>query len=157
MNGGDTDTDARPGPTSTSAAPSTRSAAPTESEEPSPSPSPSAADGTIPEAYLGTWTTTIDNATGTNSRRLTLSQGEVGDTVLALVADGDGYHCEFTARLAQRPSAQGPLRIGPSTVTTGEPLSSCAPGDATEVTLLPDGRLQRLNPATGEKLTYTRR
>ncbi|MEV6181152.1 serine/threonine-protein kinase [Streptomyces sp. NPDC052016] len=157
MNGGDTDTGARPGPTATSAAPSTRSATPTESEEPSPSPSPSAADGTIPEAYLGTWTTTIDNATGTNSRRLTLSQGEVGDTVLALVADGDGYHCEFSARLAQRPSAQGPLRIGPSTVTTGEPLSSCTPGDATEVTLLPDGRLQRLNPATGEKLTYTRR
>jgi hypothetical protein len=157
MNGGDTDPSARPGPTPTAAASSTQ-AAPTESEDPTtPSPSPSEAAGAIPEDYLGTWTTTIENTTGTNTRQLTLVSGEVGDPVLTLVADGDAYHCEFTARLAQQPSGDGPLKIGPSTVTTGEPLSSCTPGAATEVTLLSDGRLQRLNPTTGEKLTYTRR
>ncbi|MFH8802205.1 serine/threonine-protein kinase [Streptomyces sp. NPDC017936] len=156
MNGGDGDQEARPDPTPTAAA--TRAADPTASAEPSPSPSAGEeTSGAVPEDYLGTWTTTIDNASGTNSRRLTLAQGEVGDTVLTLVADGDGYHCEFTATLAQRPTGQAPLRIGPSTVTTGEPLSSCTPGAATEVTLLSDGRLQRVNPSTGEKLTYTRR
>ncbi|MEU2281412.1 protein kinase [Streptomyces sp. NPDC013178] len=158
MNGGETDTGAHPGPTPSTTASSTRAAAPTESEEPTTSsPSPSEAAGAIPETYLGTWTTTIDNASGTNARRLTLAQGEVGDTVLTLIADGDSYHCEFKADLAQEPAGDGPLEIGPSTVTTGEPLSSCSPGAATEITLLSDGRLQRLNPTTGEKLTYTRR
>ncbi|MER6045113.1 hypothetical protein ABT136_30940 [Streptomyces sp. NPDC001856] len=118
--------------------------------------SSSPGEGAVPEAYLGTWSATIDNASGVNSRRLTLTQGQVGDDVLKLVADGDGYHCEFTADLARQPVDDGPLAIGPSTVTTGKPLSSCTPGAATEVTLLPDGRLQRLNRSTGEKLTYTR-
>ncbi|CAM5711268.1 Protein kinase domain-containing protein OS=Streptomyces aurantiogriseus OX=66870 GN=GCM10010251_00420 PE=4 SV=1 [Streptomyces aurantiogriseus] len=158
MNGGETDTEARPGPTPSTTATGTGAATPTGSEEPTtPSPSPSEAAGAIPQTYLGTWTTTIDNASGTNTRQLTLAQGEVGDTVLRLVADGDSYHCEFKAELVQVPAGKGPLEIGPSTVTTGEPLSSCSPGAATEVTLLSDGRLQRLNPTTGEKLTYTRR
>ncbi|POX42195.1 serine/threonine protein kinase, partial [Streptomyces sp. Ru71] len=87
---------------------------------------------------------------------LTIRQGEVGDTVLTLVADGPAgtgsYHCEFAASLTQAPGPDGPLQIGPSTVTTGEPASSCTPGAATEVTLLPDGRLERVNTSNGEKL-----
>ncbi|GKQ35849.1 serine/threonine-protein kinase [Streptomyces sp. A012304] len=145
---------ARPAP-ATSSAPSTSAPTPTPTPSASPKPSPSA--GAIPQAYLGTWSASIDNAGAADTRRLILTQGEVGDTVLRLVADGDSYHCEFSAGLAQRPTADGPLRIGPSTVTAGEPLSSCTPGAATEVTLLPDGSLQRVNPATGEKLTYTKR
>jgi hypothetical protein len=158
MNGGDTDTPAARPTASTATAPTapTPDPASTESGSTSPSPSPSEA-GTVPAAFLGSWTATIDNASGTNTRRLTLAPGVVGDQVLTLVADGDTYHCEFTARLTRKPATEGPLEIGPSTVTTGEPLSSCTPGDATEVTLLSDGRLQRLNPTTGEKLTYTRR
>ncbi|MXM64846.1 protein kinase [Streptomyces sp. HUCO-GS316] len=121
---------------------------------------PASPDGTIPAAYVGTWTTSIDNDSGHNTRELTIKQGEVGDTVLSLVADGPAgsgtYHCVFKAELAEEPTEDGPLEIGPSTVTTGEPRSSCAPGAATEITLRSDGRLERVNTETGEKLTYTR-
>ncbi|MGW0577973.1 serine/threonine-protein kinase [Streptomyces sp. NPDC002920] len=121
------------------------------------SPSASATGGVIPTGFLGTWTTTFDVDGAKNTRRLTIEQGAVGDAVLALVAEGAGYRCEFTADLTERPGGDGPLEIGPSKVTTGEPRSSCSPGEATEVTLLSGGRLQRVNPSSGEKLTYTRR
>ncbi|MBX9397477.1 serine/threonine protein kinase [Streptomyces sp. TRM72054] len=139
--------------------------APTTPDGPTTSPEPSAsatpADGAIPSGYLGTWTATIDNASGQHTRRLTLQQGEVGDTVLSLVADGPvegggSYHCVFQAGLAAAPGADGPVRVGPSTVTVGEPATACTPGAATEITLLPDGSLQRVNGTTGEKLTYRR-
>ncbi|MGQ5634227.1 MULTISPECIES: protein kinase domain-containing protein [unclassified Streptomyces] len=152
-----------PAPTAGSTAGDGTSAAPTPTDSGSDSPSASASsDGAVPAGYLGTWETGIDNANGTNTRQLTIRQGEVGDSVLTLVADGptDGggsYHCVFEAKLTQRPTADGPLEIGPSTVTSGEPASSCTPGAATEVTLLPDGRLKRAQAGGGESLTYTRR
>ncbi|MFI5799308.1 serine/threonine-protein kinase [Streptomyces sp. NPDC051677] len=159
LNGDDSAT-AQPTPGPATAAsdspPPKASTLPNPSESSSPSPSPSSSDGVVPAAYLGTWTTTIENAGGTNKRRLTIRQGAVGDTVLALVADGDAYHCEFSAGLTERPSGDGPLEIGPSKVTAGEPLTSCSPGAASEVTLLADGKLQRVNTGTGEKLTYTK-
>lgn len=146
-------TDGKGGETAASAP-----ASPTGSGERGPGPgSPSAAaGGAVPDAYLGTWTATIDNAAGTSTRRLTIRQGGVGDSVLTLVADGPAYHCVFAAPLSQEPLAQGPLQIGPSTVTSGEPASSCTPGDATEVSLLPDGRLRRVQQGGGESLTYTK-
>ncbi|MFD3499889.1 serine/threonine-protein kinase [Streptomyces sp. NPDC058678] len=131
--------------------------------DPSPSaPTTSAppSDGAIPADYLGTWTTTIDNADGLHTRELTLRQGETGDAVLSLVADGPTangtYHCVFQADLLEAPTGDGPLNIGPSSVTSGEPRSSCTPGAPTEITLLPDGTLERTNTGTDEKLTYTR-
>ncbi|MCE0445699.1 hypothetical protein LT493_13890 [Streptomyces tricolor] len=148
---------AGPAPTVTSATPDgSGSPAPTGS---TPSPSASTA-GAVPEAYLGTRHTTIDNADGSSTRQLTIRQGEVGDTVLTLVADGptEGggrHHCVFEAKLAADPGAGGPLRIGPSTVTTGEP-ATCTPGEATEVTLLSDGRLKRAKAGGGEGLTYSK-
>ncbi|WP_318206187.1 hypothetical protein [Streptomyces sp. SCL15-4] len=138
-----------------SAAPTATSAAPT------PSTSRTSAAGSVPDAYLGTWRTTLGNAGGTGTRELTIRQGEVGDTVLTLVADGPAesggsYHCVFEAELAEAPAGNGPLAIGPSTVTTGEPASSCTPGEATEITLLPDGRLKRAKASGGESLTYSK-
>ncbi|NGO15446.1 hypothetical protein G5C60_49710 [Streptomyces sp. HC44] len=119
--------------------------------------------GAIPTEYLGSWTAAIDGDTGPNTRRLTVQQGEVGDIVLSLTADGpadeadDGtYHCVFQAELAETPTADGPLRIGPSTVTVGEPAASCSPGEATELTILPDGRLRRVTTSNGGELTYTK-
>ena len=165
MNGGDDD---QAGGTPT---PSVTAATSPDGQDPdgrpSPSPSPtqpttptSPSDGTIPADYLGTWAATIDNADGTHTRELTLQQGGAGDTVLSLVADGPTangtYHCVFQADLTEVPDAGGPLRIGPSTVTTGEPRSSCSPGEASEISLLPDGTLQRTNAGTDKKLTYTR-
>ncbi|MFD5129830.1 serine/threonine-protein kinase [Streptomyces olindensis] len=144
----------------------TRSAGPTTTSDPttpgpSPTTSPSPADGAVPTSYLGTWTTTIDNADGQHRRSLTIQQGEPGDTVLSLVADGptEGggtYHCVFEGDLTAAPDGDGPLKIGPSTVTVGQPRTACTPGAATEVTLLPDGTLQRVNTSSGERLTYTR-
>ncbi|GAB2736207.1 serine/threonine-protein kinase [Streptomyces bullii] len=144
-------TSASPTPSPTTSGPTPTTARPTTSAP---------ADGTIPTAYLGTWTTTIDNADGRHTRRLTLQQGEVGDTVLSLVADGPTgsgtYHCVFEAELTEAPGGDGPLRIGPSTVTVGQPRTACSPGEATLITLLPDGTLQRANTSSGEQLTYTR-
>ncbi|MFF4270251.1 serine/threonine-protein kinase [Streptomyces sp. NPDC001536] len=152
--GGDDDK-AGPTPTPTASAPTTPG--PT-TPEPSPTPTTSApADGGIPAGYLGTWTSTIDNSEGSHTRQLTIQDGEVGDTVLSLVADGPDYHCVFEADLAETPADNGPLRIGPSTVTVGEPASSCSPGAASEVTLLANGTLERVNTSNGEKLTYTKR
>ncbi|MFE2972310.1 protein kinase [Streptomyces sp. NPDC059340] len=131
------------------------------SSSPSDSPSSQASQGgTIPEGFLGTWDASIDNATGHNTRRLTIQQGAVGDTVLSLVADGPSgsstYHCVFRAELTAAPGAGGPLVIGPSEVTGGAPVSSCSPGAASEITLLSDGRLRRVNTGSGESLTYTK-
>jgi hypothetical protein len=85
-------------------------------------------------------------------------QGEVGDTVMSLVADGPTgngtYHCVFEARLTTGSGDR--LELGPSSVTVGQPRSACTPGSASEITLLPDGSLQRVNTGNGEQLTYTR-
>ncbi|MFJ3039694.1 serine/threonine-protein kinase [Streptomyces tendae] len=133
-----------PGPSDPSAGPST---------------APAADDGTVPTGYVGDWATAIDNASGTHPRKLTIRQGEVGDTVLTLVADGPTdtgtYHCVFDAALTGEPGADGPLRLGPSQVSAG-PASSCSPGGSSTVTLLPGGNLERSNDDTGETLVYTR-
>ncbi|MDT7846271.1 serine/threonine-protein kinase [Streptomyces justiciae] len=143
-------------PTPTTSAPTSPGPSPTPTE-PSPTPTTSdPADGTVPAGYLGTWTAGIDNADGHHTRQLTIQQGEVGDTVLSLVADGPDYHCVFQAALTEAPGSDGPLEIGPSTVTVGEPATSCTPGAATEITLKPDGTLERVNTGSGEKLTYTK-
>ncbi|MGD1224699.1 protein kinase [Streptomyces krungchingensis] len=159
--GGDKDHDDAKASASASGAPSTPGPSTTEPSTASESPSAQeSTDGTIPDEFLGTWNTSIDNATGHNTRRLTIQQGKVGDTVLSLVADGPAgsgtYHCVFEARLAEEPSAGGPLEISASDVTVGEPATSCSPGAASEVTLLSDGRLRRVNKDSGEALTYTK-
>ncbi len=148
-----------PGPSPTLTAARTTDPAPPPTTSASGSPSPG--NGAVPAAYLGTWTATIDNAYGPNPRRLTLGQGEVGDTVLTLVADGPTdsggtYHCVFRARLIRQPGSDGPLEVGPSTVTVGAGSPACRPGQATQITLLPDGRLRRVNTSTGEEVTYSK-
>ncbi|GHI06076.1 serine/threonine protein kinase [Streptomyces cellostaticus] len=149
-----------PAPTGTGTATGGTSQAPTPTGSAATSSAPS--DGVIPDGYLGTWETTIDNSNGSSTRELTIGQGQVGDTVLTLVADGptDGggtYHCVFEAKLTEQPGGGGPLEIGPSTVSSGEPRSSCSPGDATEVMLQSDGTLKRVKKSGGESLTYTKR
>ncbi|GAA2299608.1 hypothetical protein GCM10010234_47870 [Streptomyces hawaiiensis] len=160
MQGGGDDRadDGRGGTQSTGPSPTSPGPSPTTSQ---PDTSASPADGTIPAGYLGTWTTTIDNADGEHSRSLTLQQGEPGDTVLSLVADGPTkgggtYHCVFEGRLTAEPGTDGALQIGPSTVKVGQPRTACTPGAATEVTLLPNGTLERVNTSSGERLTYSK-
>ena len=110
--------------------------------------------GAVPSAFLGTWTASIDNSAGHNTRRLTIRQGEAGDRVLTLVADGPTYHCVFAATLTERPTDDALLRITPSQVTVGEPPSSCTPGAASTLTLRKDGTLERATAGSGGKLTY---
>ncbi|MFI1105532.1 serine/threonine-protein kinase [Streptomyces melanogenes] len=136
------------------------STTPSSSDSGSPSASPGAsAPGDIPQQYVGAWSGTIDNASGHNTRHLVIRPGKVGDQVMTLTADGplDGggtYHCVFRAPLTATPSApDAPLHLGPSTVESG-PTTSCSPGAATTLTVLPDGRLRRQNDDTGEQVTY---
>ncbi|MFD4113299.1 serine/threonine-protein kinase [Streptomyces niveus] len=135
--------------------------APSATEPPSPSASEDdAGAGDVPKKYLGAWSGTIDGPAGRSTRELSVKQGEVGETVLVLTAKGPTdtggtYECVFEAALGAAPGS-GPLRIGPSKVTTGRPMSSCTPGAATELTILPDGRLQRTTTAGGESVTYTK-
>ncbi|AXL89437.1 serine/threonine protein kinase [Streptomyces sp. CB09001] len=160
---GDNRTGGDPTPTRSTGAPQdpgTGSSGPTGGGSPSTgSTAPAADEGTVPTGYVGDWSSGIDNASGTHPRTLSIVQGEVGDTVLTLVADGPTatgtYHCVFDAALTAEPSPGGPLRLGPSEVRTG-PSSSCTPGGPSTVTLLPDGSLERTNDDTGESLLYTR-
>ncbi|MFF7309621.1 protein kinase [Streptomyces sp. NPDC008137] len=150
--------DDRPTPTQDTGAPTDSGPSPEASRADT---TASPANGAIPTAYLGTWTTTIDNADGQHTRSLTIRQGEPGDPVLSLVADGPTasggtYHCVFEGELTDDPGSDGPLKIGPSTVTVGQPRSACTPGEATEVTLLTDYTLQRVNTSSGEQLTYSK-
>ncbi|MFI6085077.1 serine/threonine-protein kinase [Streptomyces sp. NPDC051217] len=134
--------------------------APPATQSPSPSASDDAGPGDVPKKYLGAWSGTIDGAGGRNTRELSIRQGKVGDTVLVLTAEGPSdtggtYQCVFEAALSAAPGS-GPLKIGPSTITTGRPMSSCTPGAATELTILPDGRLRRVTTTNGESVTYTK-
>ncbi|MFF1378448.1 serine/threonine-protein kinase [Streptomyces sp. NPDC058308] len=123
-------------------------------------PSPSASDtgeGKVPDKYLGTWTGGLDTKDGHSTRELTLRQGEVGDTVLSVTAEGPSdtggrYRCVFEGKLE---SASGDrLHIGPTVITLGEPMTSCTPGEPSVVTILGDGRLRRANTDGSGELTY---
>ncbi|MFD6990912.1 serine/threonine-protein kinase [Streptomyces sp. NPDC059943] len=135
---------------------------PPATESPSPSASEDAGPGDVPKQYLGAWSGTISGGAGVSTRELSIRQGEVGETVLELTAEGPTdtggtYLCVFEAALGAAPgSSDGPLRIGPSKVTEGRPMSSCTPGAATELTILPDGRLRRVTTSDGESVTYTK-
>ncbi|WP_432173457.1 hypothetical protein [Streptomyces sp. Tue6028] len=125
-------------------------------DDPTPTP---VVSGVVPEAYLGSWTATITNAGGENTRSLVIKQGRVGDDVLILVADGpttgDSYHCVFTAPLSAAPSGGDRLELGPSTLTSGTPAAACSPGKASTLTLTSDKRLRRTSD-NGDTITYTR-
>ncbi|MGW2084602.1 serine/threonine-protein kinase [Streptomyces sp. NPDC001880] len=153
------------GPTASSSSSGDSSGSPATDGPSSPDPSATEdrknGDGPIPSGYLGSWSGSIDNSAGRSTRKLVIRQGAVGESVLTLTADGPldsggSYHCVFQADLTAAPSPGGPVEIGPSTVTVGEPMASCTPGKATTLTLLPDGTLRRENNDSGEKLTYTK-
>ncbi|MFJ2277994.1 protein kinase [Streptomyces sp. NPDC087866] len=139
----------------------TDSPSPDVSPDPSPSDDGDNGEGAVPEGYLGSWSGSIDNASGHSTRELVIRQGEVGEAVLTLTAEGPlatggTYRCVFEASLTAEPAEGEAVRIGPSTVTEGEPMASCTPGSPTTLTLLPDGSLSRENTSSGEKLTYTK-
>ncbi|MFE5025505.1 serine/threonine-protein kinase [Streptomyces sp. NPDC056656] len=122
-----------------------------------PSSSEPPAGGDVPTEFLGTWTASIDNGTGHNTRRLSIQQGSPGDTVLSMTADGPlqgggTYHCVFQGTLVS--ASGGTLRIGATDVVSG-PSGSCSPGKPSSVEMLPSGELRR-TMNNGDELTYSK-
>ncbi|MEU8955247.1 hypothetical protein AB0C93_13175 [Streptomyces sp. NPDC048518] len=107
--------------------------------------------GALPERYIGTWKTAVPGNPD-NTRTLVIRQGEVGDTVMSLTADGPEYHCVFRARL-EAVVLDG-IRLGKSTVARGRPPESCSPGGASTVLVVGENTLRRI--AGESTLTYTR-
>ncbi|MFE6805949.1 serine/threonine-protein kinase [Streptomyces sp. NPDC057681] len=115
------------------------------------------AGGDVPTEFLGTWTASIDNDTGHNTRRLDIQQGSPGDTVLSMTADGPlkgggSYHCVFQGTLVS--ASGGTLRIGATDVVSG-PSGSCSPGKPSTVEVLSSGELRR-TMNNGDELTYSK-
>ncbi|MFE9255645.1 protein kinase [Streptomyces sp. NPDC006879] len=112
---------------------------------------PAGSAGTVPPAYLGVWAASFEGNGGTNTRRLVLRQGRPGDPVMTLTGQGPTHTCVWNATLL---AAGPPLRLSPSTVTSGNP-ATCSPGEWSRLTLRPDGTLTReLVGSTGVPLTY---
>ncbi|WP_326711947.1 protein kinase [Streptomyces sp. NBC_01474] len=115
------------------------------------------AGGDVPPEFLGTWSASIDNATGHNTRRLDIQQGGPGDTVLSMTADGPlkgggTYHCVFQGALVS--ASGGTLHIGATDVVSG-PAGSCSPGKPSMVELTSSGELRR-TMNNGDELTYSK-
>ncbi|MFK0293564.1 serine/threonine-protein kinase [Streptomyces sp. NPDC090442] len=111
-----------------------------------------AANGAIPAAYLGIWSTTVGDS-NLDVRRFTLVQGKPGEVVLRMEATGPTYECRFTAALK---SAGPPVRLGPSKVVSGTP-DTCRPGTGSTLELMA-GQLRRTFDDAGGKapLLYTK-
>ncbi|MFD6226932.1 serine/threonine-protein kinase [Streptomyces sp. NPDC060232] len=93
-----------------------------------------AADG-LPEAYVGTW----QAVRGSQTWRLILAPGGVGEQVMSLAVQDPGFACAWTAALR---SAPDPVELDASTVTSGAP-PTCTAGSRSRLRLLPDGALRR--------------
>lgn len=108
--------------------------------------------GVIAQEFLGTWETKRGKG-GSDTYRFTLTQGAVGDTVLAMEARGAKFRCEFKAILM---NGGPPLRLGPTTVVAG-PATSCSPGAPSTLRLQPDGKLRRVFDDGKPTFTYTKK
>ncbi|MFE7184338.1 serine/threonine-protein kinase [Streptomyces erythrochromogenes] len=107
--------------------------------------------GSLPEAYAGTWQAVRDSQTW----RLTLTRGEVGEQVMSLDVQGPGFACSWTAAL-RGAAGPGPVELDASTVTSGAP-PTCTAGGRSRLVLLPDGALRReLAGSDGPPLDYRR-
>ncbi|GAA0476809.1 serine/threonine-protein kinase [Streptomyces sp. NPDC046215] len=142
---GDTSASSAPQAPGTPASPSAGSTPPS----PAPGSGPATpVSGAVPREFLGSWHFTFDVSGHANYRRLVLRQGSVGATVATINAsgttdDGTAYRCAWAASLTGGGTSGTPLRLSPSRVTLGEPATACPPGEATELTLLANGRLSR--------------
>ncbi|WP_030791967.1 hypothetical protein [Streptomyces sp. NRRL S-920] len=115
--------------------------------------------GVLPERYLGTWKSSLEHKEGSHARTMVIRQGYVDDTVMTLTAvgprrGGDAYRCVFEARLDSVTSRA--VRLGSSVVTSGKPLSACAPGKPSTLTLVGEDKLRRADRDGAGKLTYKR-
>ncbi|WP_428953357.1 serine/threonine-protein kinase [Streptomyces sp. cg35] len=160
---GTTARDGKGSPSATGPSPSDPSgpSSPASTSPPSTEPerTPQSAAGKVPEKFLGTWTGAIDNSLGHHPRRIVIQQGEPGDTVLSMTADGtqnngDSYHCVFQGELTSVTGST--LRVGGTDPVVAEPRDACRPGEPSTITVLPSGQLRRVMiDSTGKEQTLT--
>ncbi|MEU5130340.1 serine/threonine-protein kinase [Streptomyces mobaraensis] len=120
------------------------------STPPTPSTGPTATPtATGVERYKGTWQSEFGTAGHRSKRVLSVRPGVSGALVEitgdGTLDDGTSYRCVWEASVTggANATAPGPLVLGPSTVTSAQPASACQPGSASELVLLPDGRMRR--------------
>jgi hypothetical protein len=129
--------------------PSTHTRTPGPTGGPTSAPVPIGAAG-LPQ-MVGTWRTSFtSDDNGDNTRTLTVhSDGDV-----ELSGDSASYYCSWDMKVT---SPGPPVVLSPSKVVSGEPASSCAPGDATVLTLIDSTHLRRDDVDDGKApLTYTK-
>ncbi|MGK5642924.1 serine/threonine protein kinase, partial [Streptomyces sp. URMC 126] len=143
----------KPGPT-------TGTTPPTPSETPSPTP-----ETTGVTRYKGVWQSEFGTDDRRNKRVLFVRPGASGALVEitgdGVLDDGTSYHCVWQASVTGGANATtpGPLLLGPSSVASAQPTSACQPGSASQLVLLPDGRMRRDFVDSGTKdasLVYTK-
>ncbi|MFB7173251.1 hypothetical protein ACFCYM_20865 [Streptomyces sp. NPDC056254] len=106
--------------------------------------------GRLPEEYVGSW----QAVRGSQTWRLTLAPGGIGEQVMSLAVQDPGFACAWTAALR---SATDPVELDVSTVTSGAP-PTCTAGSRSRLRLLPDGALRRELAGGGSPpLDYRRR
>ncbi|MFH8787162.1 serine/threonine-protein kinase [Streptomyces roseoverticillatus] len=133
---------ASPGTTGPSSAPATGSS-------PAPATSPSTgADGdtTGPQAFAGTWQSGFGGGARANNRAITIARGTNAAVTIdgsGVLDDGTPYTCQWQTTASGGGTAGSPLHLGPSRVTHANPASACQPGSASDLVLLPDGRMRR--------------
>lgn len=94
----------------------------------------------LPAAYAGTWTGSVyrDGADTGSQRRITLSPGKVGDTVVASLSVGESYLCKGTGKLLA--AGGGSIRIDTG-VTASTPAGKCSAIGEQTLTARTDGTL----------------
>jgi serine/threonine protein kinase len=94
----------------------------------------------LPAAYAGTWTGSVyrDGADTGSQRRITLSPGSVGDTVVASISVGESYLCKGTGTLLA--AGGGSIRIDTG-VTSSTPAGKCSAIGEQTLTARSDGTL----------------
>ncbi|THA83204.1 serine/threonine-protein kinase [Streptomyces sp. A0592] len=115
--------------------------------------------GFLPEAYVGTW----QAVRGSQTWRLTLTRGGVGEQVMSLDVRDPGFVCSWTAALRGAPGSgvgsgagSDSVELDASTVTSGAP-PTCTAGGRSLLRLLPDGALRReLASSDSPPLDYRR-
>ncbi|MEU9009509.1 protein kinase [Streptomyces sp. NPDC048479] len=94
----------------------------------------------LPAAYAGTWIGSVlrDGADTGSQRRITLSPGKVGDTVVASISVGESYLCKGTGKLLA--AGGGSIRIDTG-VTVSTPAGKCSAIGEQTLTARSDGTL----------------
>ncbi|ARZ69248.1 serine/threonine protein kinase [Streptomyces albireticuli] len=120
------------------------------------------AAGPVPQGFAGTWQTSFDSGSGANNRIITISRGPAADVTIqgsGTLDDGTSYTCRWHATASGDSGGTTSLSLGPSSVTQARPTSACQPGSASDLVMLPDGRMRRDFADSGTKdasLVYRR-